>query len=209
MKKEVIHTEDNIKISTGQNEKGTFVDLEISENIEVFINGVLFVSKHPKEEYKYIPPVMRDFIQKESYSLSKDNYCKSIIAEIKCGGMDFTSYFPLNFDISNGIHYRFTTIVSPSDMEDLLKDCYLSGQKEEIENIMADVNSMWLKLTKFIDDNGFRFEFSHSMNEGYYGWWDIVIKVEQWDEMKFISCIEEIKKFNNLIIKIEKEYNYF
>lgn len=203
-KEEIFNDGENI-IYKGINQKGNVIELNIDENTEVIINGVLMYSKHPEEEYNYIPPTLRDYIKKESYSMLKEK--EQVFVEMFCGGNDITAYFPFTMNNSDGIRFRFTTIVSPMDMDNLLKDVYLYNRTDDINEIMANVNSAWEKMINKINDTNLKFEFSHDMGEGYYGWWDIIWDYKESEPNKLTICGEAISEFNSIIKKLEKEYS--
>lgn len=165
---------------------------------EIWVDGELVWAKWDREEYKYIPPTMRQFIKDHHNYLELDG-TEQVIADVVYRDEEFTLYFATSGRKS--ITARFDLIFDPHDIP------FLEEVDEETAKPFVDaVRAEWNRMISVITATGFPFKLSHGGNDLYDAWWDVVIPTREWNEGKFSLCVDAIHAFTKRLVELEKEH---
>lgn len=194
---------------------GTLVEVEVvnglvSVNVDtadadVVVNGQKIWSTFEKEEYRYIPEYLRNFILAHGDDVgfepvgsrkgSRDVYADCYYPDLR---PQATFYIEQNQ--KKPIKARFDYV---DDLE-MLKSEYIENvidDQDEADKVFAVFKDLDNKLRETVEKYGFKWEYSHSMGEMMYGWWDIVVTNETWNEEGFVECWKIISEFNDELNK--------
>lgn len=175
----------------------------LTENASVKVNNVSVWEMFSEEEYKNIPPAYRSFIKKTKDYIESNEKGVSVDCYIDDARTQGTFYFPLNQ--VEPVLVRFDYVDSLEDLHSTLLDYTEQVIADEVKEMMSVIDT---KLREAIEKKGFKWKYSHSMEEYMYGWWDIVIEPGKWNEEGFIECWKIIEDFNKRIREIFNTYVY-
>lgn len=184
------------EITLEDNEKNPVVNIN-TENADIYINGVLVWQRYEHEELAYVPVQMRNFIADHNDFIQLEDGI--ITSNLLVNDSSIDIYIPVN--ARKLITARFDLI---EDMEILETDFIRNSENiddETADKIMNKFKSLWNEIEEAAKKYNYKFDYSHSMDDGYCGgWWDIDFKRKDWNEDNF-------KSFSNLITKFNKYFN--
>ena len=174
-----------VTINVIETEKGVVVDID-GKTMDIFINGENFYSKYDKEEYKYIPVQLRDFVNRRlpDYSdIEKEKSC--IKCDLNIEGKDYFTKISTQRAKDNTITFT-----------DALTDYELV--KDELDIELSDAIDKYNKLLNGIKSFGYKLELSHGGNDNYQ-WYSLIIPINKFDENKVIECVKLWNEYNNYL----------
>lgn len=205
MKNKTINYE-GVNISIEESKKAPIINIE-TKDADIYINGVLVWQKYDKEEYALIPPALRDFIHRNNPYLEKNEDDSLTLAEFDVENQSTTFLIP--FNSKKFIRVRVDLI----DSMEILESDYIRNvstiSDETANKIVSDLKAVWNELGTILKKFKFKLQYSHSMGEAYYGWWDIVFTLGNWNEQNFIEVMQVVDKFNKTLRKYEEEYEFY
>ena len=155
----------------------------------VIVNNDTLWAKYEEEEYKYIPPAMRAFVQanQDYMKLEKED----LIVDVYIDGRDVSLYFPVNR--RKRITARFSTISTLDHVFEYIGDMDLTNKRKE--QVKGKIQRMWNELNEKIEKYGFSIIFSHDMGELFWGYNDILFDSDKWNEKNFVKACKAFAKF--------------
>lgn len=184
------------EITLEDNEKNPVVNIN-TENADIYINGVLVWQRYEQEELAYVPVRMRNFIADHNDFIQLEDGI--VTSDLWVNGSSIEIYIPVNarkliiarFDLIEDIDILETDFIRNSENID----------DETADKIMNKFKSLWNEIEETAKKYNYKFNYSHSMDDGYCGgWWDIDFKRKDWNEDNF-------KSFSNLITEFNKYFN--
>lgn len=139
----------------------------LTENASVKVNNVSIWEMFVEKEYKDIPPAYRSFIKKTKDYIETNEKNISVDCYLEGARTQGTFYFPLNQ--IEPVQVRFDYVDSLEDLHSTLLDYTEESVADEVKKEMAVIDA---KLREAIEKNGFKWKYSHSMEEYMYGWWE-------------------------------------
>lgn len=198
------HEFDGNVVEVIKTEKGFEVRVTGAKNVDVLVNGDCVYAEYVDVAYKHVPLNMRDFVKEHVYDIGTNDSgdIKGAYADVSVSGRDLTIYFPMNQ--SEAIHARFT-LTDPLDDVLCMLDEYAYESEAEKDEIKSEVTSIYAVMTDGLKELGFELKYSHSMNERFWGWHDLVFKANEFDKKRFVAASAVIgqydKDFDALITK--------
>lgn len=179
-----------------------------TEDADIYINGVLVWQKYDDPTFAKIPPAYRAFIKSRSdYIQAKEG--KRYAVEVDCHDRDIkgvaTFYFPHN--LRSAITVRFDFITSLQEFE----DDYIRNNTEiddaTADALVAEFKQLWAVLEEEINSYGWKFAYSHAMNEHCFGWWDVIFKNSHWNEEHLLSVWKKMGDFVKRVEEVMDQYH--
>jgi len=177
-----------IRVNFLQTDKGIVVDIN-GESMDVFINGEEFYSKYDREEYKYVPAHLRNFIE-ENICHYGDGLRKEgsyIQCDILLEGKEYFLKIPTKRAKKNNL-----------TLTDWLIDYKMIGD----DGIKIDLEKEKLKYKEFlnsIENYGYQMEVSHGGND-YDNWFNLTIPINDFDIVKVKACLKLWQSYNQYLI---------
>jgi transcriptional regulator with PAS, ATPase and Fis domain len=175
-----------------------------SEDAVVYMNNeIIWSTGNEKEEFKYIPQQLHKFIlDTGSDYIEYSPQHKETVVDVYPGGQTLTMYIPQNK--RKQIQGRVDFIRSVEDVVNYLKDV------EDEKNVSETINELKVRFDetiKFIESKGYKFEFSHAVDEWAYAWWDIIFSATSFNEESIREIMEKLKEFDKFINDIRDKYD--
>ena len=177
-----------IRVNILETEKGIVFDI-VGQSMDVFINGEEFYSKFDKEEYKFIPSHLRNFVEENlcSYSdgIEKDG------SEVKCDILLEGNEYMLLIPTKRAKKNYFTLRNWLVSYEMLIDDGKISNTEIEKLNYNEFLNN--------VKDYGYQMKISHGGND-YDNWFDLAIPINDFDLDKVKKCLKLWQDYNQYLI---------
>lgn len=177
-----------IRVNFLKTDKGLVVDIN-GTTMDVFINGEEFYSKYDKEEYKYIPSHLRNFVEENICS-----YGDGIIkdgSKIKCDilleGEEYLLYIPTKRAKENYLTLR-NWLIRYEMLIDDGKEVEVEKEKLKYKELLNNVESFGCKL-----------KLSHGGND-YDDWFDLLVPINEFDLEKIKKCLKLWRDYNQYLI---------
>lgn len=179
-----------------------------TENADVVINGRCVWSKFDQEEYVIIPENMRDFIKETEIEVGfQDNERNSVFADCHYPDLKSQASFYFKENQREPINVRFDYIDS---LEDLRTEYLENILEPKVANeIYAEFKKLDDKIKETAEKYGFKWVYSHSRMHEMFGWWDIIVTAENWNEEGLVECWKLIEQVNQYLDLIIDEYRLF
>lgn len=196
---------EGVSITIEEDEKSPIVNIE-TEDADIYVNGVLVWQKFEEEEYKYISPILRNYFHKNNPYLENDSNAKQVLVEFDVCEESVSFFVPYNSKKLIGA--RVTLI----DSIDELESDYIRNMQDiddaTADTIMIELKSIWKELEDTVKEVNFELKYSHSMGEYFYGWWDVLFSLSNWNEDNFVKVMEVASRFNETLGKYNNEYDF-
>ena len=180
---------ETIKVDILKNDKGILIKID-GKTMDVFINGEEFYSKYDKEEYKYIPTHLRNFVEENlcdyGDGIRKDK------SEINCDlileGKEYFMVIPTKRSNKNYFLLR-DWLIDYQMLADDGKEMNLDKEKIKYEEFLSNIKS-----------HGYEMKFSHGGND-YDNWFDLVININinNFDFERIKTCINLWQDYNQYL----------
>lgn len=179
-----------------------------TENADVVVNGRRIWSKFDKEEYVLIPENMRNFIKENEFEVEfQDSKKNSVVADCYYPDLKSQGTFYFQENQREPISVRFDYV---DNLEDLRTE-YLENRLEpKVANeIYAEFKKLDDQIKQAAEKYGFKWVYSHSRMHEMFGWWDIIVTAENWNEEGLVECWKLIEQVNQYLDLIIDEYRLF
>jgi len=171
-----------IRVNFLETEKGLVIDIN-GNSMDVFINGENFFSKYDKEEYKYIPNHIRNFVSSRlpSYSDIKKE-AGHIECDLSIEGRDYFTKISTQRAKDNNI--VFVEYLSEYELVEENTDKKIPKAKETYNQLLKDIENI-----------GYKLESSHAGNDDY-SWYQLIVPINKFEETRVIECIKLWEQYN-------------
>lgn len=185
------------------------VEVQITtESADIYVNGVCVWSPYDNPLYALIPPAFRKFVKEHDDGFMEQNEEKDqLTVDVRLFDECIALYFQKNQ--THKITARFDCITTIDELvEEFIGNNMYIGKRKEKE-LTVQVKTAWKELETFIsEETKFRFHYSHSMNDRFFGYWDIIFAPQDWNEALFIEVAKRIRSFNLLVGGMANKYHF-
>lgn len=194
-----------VKIEESQ-EKMTTVHIT-TEDADIYVNGVLVWQKFDDPEYKNVPPVLRNFVKEHTDYIQTDEKTGEVTTDLYTKGSHVCATFYIPKNLRTAIKVRMDAITSIQEVEDEYIRNRTGIEEQLADKLVADVKSWWKEIEDAVQEAGWKLAYSHAMNERCWGWWDVIFKLSDWNEEKFVGIWEKFTNFNKGICEMFDKYD--
>lgn len=189
------------------NEKMTSVHIT-TEDADIYVNGVLIWQKFDDPEYANVPPVLRNFVKEHANYIKTDGKSGEVTTDLYTKGFKTgaTLYIPKNLRLD--IHARMDAFTSIQELEeDYIRNN--SDIDEEIEEkLVSEFKAIWNDIEDAVKACGWDLIYSHDMSDKCFGWWDVVFKLDNWNQETFVAMWEKFSNLNKRLDELFDTYKF-
>ncbi|MBZ9693317.1 hypothetical protein [Clostridium sp. M14] len=178
---------EKIIISTIKTDKGILVKVK-GNSMDIQVNDEIIYSPYDKEEYKYIPVNLRDFVTEHLCEWEDDIKVKDGKVEMNLyiEGEEIFANISTNRARNKNIEFRNWL------------ESYAKIRDYEIEIPQAE--EKYKKLINDIKEIGYNFQFAYSGNE-YDDVYKLIVQIKDFDKSKVYECINIWSEYNRYLNK--------
>lgn len=188
MSYEVESNNEKIEVEIVETEKGIVVNIK-GYTQDVVVNGEIIYSNYDNEHYKFVPVLIRPFIEKhlESFGTDLNKEVTELEIYLCINNREFLCLLPINRAKSDYMLLR-----------DWLLDYSLMDLNDELK---FKAEAMYKELLKDISDYGYTFEMSHGGND-FDTWYELIIPIADFNEEKVLECLTLWDDYNSELYQI-------
>ncbi|MET3508272.1 hypothetical protein [Halalkalibacter oceani] len=183
---------EEVELKVSETEKGLQIDIN-GLTMDVLVNGDIFYSKFDKEEYKYIPPLLRGYVEEHLCTYSDGIYKEKgkVNMDLLIRGREYFVQIPTKRAKNNTI--TFTDYLNSYEKIQDYLNSQIEGAEKRYKNLLRDIETI-----------GYKLGISHDGNE-YDDWYSLYVPIDQFSEDKINQCLELWDQYNEELEKyIEK-----
>lgn len=196
---------EGIDITIEKSEVSPIVEI-LTNDADIYVNGVLVWQRFEEEEYRCVPPILRDFLQENNPFFENDVENQTLLAEFDICNENISFFIPYN--AIKPISARIALISSMDELESEYIRNMSNIDDVDADRIVVELKSIWKRLEDRMEQSNFKLIYSHSMGEAFYAWWDIVFTLDNWNEDNFKKTIEIVREFNEKLSEYDKKYKF-
>ncbi|NFH01308.1 hypothetical protein FC831_13655 [Clostridium botulinum] len=178
---------EKIIISTIKTDKGILVKVK-GNSMDIQVNDEIIYSPYDKEEYKYIPVNLRDFVTEHLCEWEDDIKVKDGKVEMNLYIEGEENYANISTNRARNKNIEFRNWL----------ESYAKIRDYEIEIPQAE--EKYKKLINDIKEIGYNFQFAYSGNE-YDDVYKLIVPIKDFDKSKVYECINIWSEYNRYLNK--------